>query len=147
MPKKRNDDNDENQCPLKKMRVTKKQTNVIFKFDIKNILKERQAESEYWKKNDELDKQIKIVDGLFQEQLEQTKLNEDRHFEKQTLGYVVFNSSYYNKNVNNYSYSDLTNNPLQQLILISIEKNELKAITHFKRLMKSNWCPVFKVCF
>ncbi|XP_022161948.1 uncharacterized protein LOC111027806 [Myzus persicae] len=142
MPKIKKNVNDENKCP-KKMSV-KKKSKPVFKFDMKRILKDRQAEGEFWKKNAELDKEMKIVDDLFQKEVNNTiKQNEDKYpLILPTVGYVIFDPSKFNENFE--KNPDVTGSHLQQLLLMSIEENELKAKIIFNNLMKSNWSPVFE---
>jgi len=144
MPKIKKNVNDENICP-KKMTV-KKKTKPVFKFAMKRTLKDRQAECEFWKKNDELDKKMKVVDDLFQKEVNNTiKQNEDTYPPVlPTIGYVIFDPSKFN--VSSEENPDITGSYLQRLLLMSIEKNELKAKTIFNNLVKSNWSPVFEVC-
>lgn len=141
MPKIKKNVNDENKCP-KKMTVNKK-SKQVFKFDMKRILKERQAEGEFWKKNAELDKEMKIVDDLFQKEVNNA-IQQNDELVLPTVGYVIFDPSKFNVSFQeNYN---LTRSYSQQLLLMSIEGNELKANIIFNNLKKSNWSPVFEVC-
>ncbi|XP_025205348.1 uncharacterized protein LOC112601785 [Melanaphis sacchari] len=133
--------NDENKCP-NKMTINKK-CKSVFQFDMKKILKKRQAEDDFWKKHADLDKEMKVVDDLFQKEVNNTI----KHIDKYTptlpnVGYIIFDPSKYNLNFNDKF--DITRSHSQQLLLMSIEKNELEANIIFNNLMKSNWSPVFK---
>jgi len=144
MPKIKKNVNDENKCPNKM--VVNKRYKPVFKFDVKRILKERRDESEFWKKHAELDKEMKVIDDLFQEEVNHTiKHNDDEYpLVLPKVGYVIFDHSKYNISFgDNY---DITDPYSQQLLLMSIEGNELEANIIFNNLMKSNWSPVFKVC-
>jgi len=141
MPKIKKSVNDENKCPSKIS--VKKKSKSVFKFDMKRILKERQAEGEFWKKHADLDKEMKVVDDLFQEEVNNTIKHSDKcPIVLPTVGYIVFDRSKYNMNFENKS--DMIEPYSQQLLLMSIEKNELEANIIFNNLMKSNWSPVFE---
>jgi hypothetical protein len=143
MPKIKKSVNDENKCPSKI--TVNKRNKSVFKFDMKRVLKERQVEGEFWKKHADLDKEMKVVDDLFQEEVNNTiKHNDKCPIVLPTVGYIIFNRSKYNMNFENKS--DMIESYSLQLLLMSIEKNELKATIIFNNLMKSNWSPVFKVC-
>lgn len=142
MPKIKKAVNDENKCPNKM--TIKKKPKQVFKFDINKVLKERQAANVLMKKNAQFDKEMKIVDDLFQEEVSQTIKKEDKHPAViPILGCVIFDHSKYNVNFeDNY---DKIESYSQKLLLMSIEENELEANIIFNNLMKSNWSPVFVV--
>jgi len=140
MPKIKKNVNDENKCP-KKMTVNKK-SKPVFKFDMKRILKERQAECEYWKKNAELDKEMKVVDDLFQKEVNNA-IQQNDEVVLPRVGYVIFDPSKFNMS---FEENYITRSYSQQLLLMSIEENELESNIMFNNLMKSNWSPVFEVC-
>lgn len=143
MSKNKNSVNDENKCPNK---ITgNKKYKSGFKFDMKRILKERQAEGEFLKKHADLDKEMKVVDNLFQEEVNNT-INHDDSFPLvlPKIGFVIFNRS--KCNINFEDKFSTTGSYSQQLLLMSIEKSEFKASIIFNNLMKSNWSPVFEVC-
>jgi len=143
MPKIKKNVNDENKYPKKFM--VQKRSKPVFKFDMKKILKERQAECEFWKKNAEIDKEMKIVDDLFQKEVNYTINQSDDKLVVPKFGYVIFDPSKFN--VSFEENSDITGSYYsQQLLLMSIEGNDLEANIIFNNLMKSNWSPVFEVC-
>lgn len=131
MPKKKS-----NKKTAVKKAFPKKQFKSDFKFDIKQIVEERQAEKEFWKKSDELDKQIKSIDVWFQEHKNQTSDN----FKKTQ---TCFDCSKYN--ITFEEDSDIRKSCLRRLSIMLNELNELEAITHFKYLMKANWSPLLDV--
>lgn len=140
--------NDENLCPMKtNSSKNASKSRSPFKFDVKQILKERKAYNEYWERSAELDKQLEVVDVLFQKEVNQiitctTSFNLPNVSES---GFVVFDSSKYDIVFKNNSNLDVTNSYLQQLYQMSIEENELEANIYFYNLMQSNWLPVFDV--
>jgi len=143
MPKITKNVNDENSCPNKL--TVQKRSKPVFKFDMKRILKERQAECEFWKKNAEIDKEMKVVDDLFQKEVNNIINQSDDKLVLPKSGYVIFDPSKFN--VNFEENSDITGSYYsQQLLLMSIEGNELEANIIFNNLMNSNWSPVFEVC-
>lgn len=138
--KKIKNENKENNSPLKKM-STNKQSKQAFSFDMKKILKERQAESEYWKRSEELDKEIKAVDILYDKEVNQIK---EQSSVSPKFGYIIFNCSKYNvlfKNINDANITSLS----QELIKMSVEKNELVANIHYNNLVNENWSPTLNV--
>lgn len=135
MPKIKKIKNKENNLP-KKM-ATKKQNKQIFNFDMKKILKERQAESEYWKRSEELDKEIKAVNILYDKEINQIK---EQSSVSPKFGFIIFNGSKYNilfKNINDANITSLS----QKFIKMSVEKNELVANIHYNNLVNANWSP------
>jgi len=144
MPKIKKSVNDENKCP-NKMAGNKKYKSG-FKFDMKRILKERQAEDEFLKKHADLDKEMKVVDDLFQEEVNNTIKHDDSFpLVLPKVGYVIFDRSKCNINFED-KFSTTGSSYSQQLLLMSIEKSEFEANIIFNNLIKSDWSPVFKVC-
>jgi len=143
MPKIKKSANDENKFPNKMARNKKYKSG--FKFDMKRILKERQAESEFLKKHADLDKEMKVVNDLFREEVNNA-IDHDDSFPLvlPKVGYVIFDRSKCSIN--------FEDNPSsigfysQQLLLMSVVKSELEANIIFNNLMTSNWSPVFEVC-
>ncbi|VVC34073.1 Hypothetical protein CINCED_3A000319 [Cinara cedri] len=134
--------NDGNICPgmkSKKAELKKVPKSCEFKFDMKSILKERQAESKYWEKNAKIDEEMKIVDELFQKEIEQN-VDIDITPAIPTLGYVIFDHSKYNNFIKINSNFEI-NSWSQRLLAMSIEENEFVAHTHFLHLMKADWLP------
>lgn len=150
MPKTKKNENDENLCPMKT--ISKKQPkskSPSFKFDVKQILKERKAYNKYWERSAELDKQLEVVDNLFQKEVNRVvayTTSIDKVPDVSKAGFVVFDSSKYNIIFKNNSKLYVTKSCLLRLYLMSIEENELKANIHFYTLMNSNWLPIFDVC-
>jgi len=142
MPKIKKNVNDENKHPNKLMAT--KRSKPVYKFDMKKILKERQAEDEFWKKNAEIDKEMKVVDDLFQKEVNSTIKLDDDKLVLPTVGYVIFDPSKFN--VSFEKNSNIPGSYSQQLLLMSIERNELSANIIFNNLMNSNWSPLFEVC-
>lgn len=148
MPKIKKNENDENLYPMKT--ISKKQPkskSPSFKFDVKQILKERKAYNKYWERSAELDKQLEVVDNLFQKEVNRviTYTTINKVPDVSESGFIVFDSSKYNIIFKNNSNLDVTKSYLERLYLMSIEENELEANIHFYNLMKSNWLPVFDV--
>lgn len=144
--------NDENQNPSMKVKSKsikyKKQKNSVFKFDMNKILKQRQADAVLMEKNAEMDEQLKVIDDLFQKEINEInaipKINKNTFLPK--LDYVIFDYSKYNTYFKDNSNSISTKLFLQQLISMSIEQNELEAhITH-NYLKQENWSLVLDVC-
>lgn len=148
MPKIKNI-NDENKCPMKNI-SSKKQPKLKshpFKFDMKQILKERKAQDKYWERSAEIDKQMKVVDDLFQKEVNRVIAYENNKFpDLSKSGFVVFDSSKYNNNFKKNVFSNVTKPYLYRFYLMSIEENELEANCHFNNLSNSNWLPMFNVC-
>lgn len=151
MPKiKKLKDNCEN-IPFLNQIVMKKRSKSAFKFDMKEVLKERLADNELWEKNAKLDKQMKIVDDLFQKKVIQTfaSLNNNNSAISPTFGLAVFDRSKYNIQFNNImdsSDSDTSNLYFQKLFKMSVEENELEANIYFIELIGVNWSPGLDVC-
>lgn len=121
--------------------ATKKQNKQVFNFDMKKILKERQAESEYWKRSEELDKEIKAVNILYDKEVNQIK---EQSSVSPKFGFIIFNCSKYNilfKNINDANITSLS----QKFIKMSVEKNELVANIHYNNLVNANWSPALSV--
>lgn len=132
-------ENDENKSILKTMELKKQRKLPVIKFDMARILKERQADVEYWKKSAELDEKMKIVDDLFKSE-ENMRVSLIPNLE-----YVIFDQTKYNlffKENPDYYKTQLH---LQQLHSLSIEEDELEAKILFNHLMKANWSPVLNV--
>lgn len=120
----------------------------VFKFDINEILKNRQLEGMLLEQTAKLEEEMKVVDKLYQEQLNETSDPEDN--DKLPLVSIHFNPvdcCNYNIPFKENSNSDLTTLCIQRLQIMLIEGNELTANIHFNHLMSANWSPVFDVCF
>lgn len=139
--------NDENTCPVtsKTANLSKTFKFTDFKFDMQSILNERQAECIYWERNAEIDKEMKIVDELFQKEMQQ-KIDTDFCPATPILGHIIFDRSKYNNIIQVNSDCDIISWS-QRLLLMSIEENELVANTHFHYLMEADWLPEMDVCF
>ncbi|XP_060854125.1 uncharacterized protein LOC132931987 [Rhopalosiphum padi] len=144
MPKTKNVSmNDKKQCTSKKI-VSKRQRRSVFKFDIQKILKERRSEGKLLKQSAELDEEMKVIDDLYQEKVNQTIDFED----SDKLPLVLMNEDNVMIDHSNYNIplkenSDTDSLCLQRLQIMSIEQNELKANIHFNHLMKAKWSPDF----
>lgn len=128
----------------------KRQKKSVFKFDIQKILKERQLEGRLLKISAKLDEEMKIIDALYQEKVNQTfdiEDNEQNSLVSSKSDTVIIDRSNYNIFFKDFSDSDLTESCIERLQIMSIEENELEANIHFNHLMKANWSPVFDVCF
>jgi len=138
-------------CTSKKT-TSKKLKKPAFKFNIHEIVKQRRLEGKLLKQTanlgTNLEEEMKVIDELYLEQLNQTTNFEDN--DKLPLVSTHFDPvdfSNYNIPFKDNSDSDLTKLCIQRLHIMSMERNELKANIHFKRLMRTNWSPVFNVCF
>lgn len=150
MPKtKKETINDKKQCTSKKT-VSKRQRKSAFKFDIKKILKERRAEGKLLKKSAKLDEEMKVIDDLFQEKVNETidfEENNKLPLELTNLDHVVIDRSNFNIPFKDDSNGDSKKLCIQRFKIMSIEKNGLEANIHFNHLMKADWSPEFNVCF
>lgn len=100
------------------------------------------------KQSAELDEEMKVIDDLYQEKVNQTIDFED----SDKLPLVLMNEDNVMIDHSNYNIplkenSDTDSLCLQRLQIMSIEQNELKANIHFNHLMKAKWSPDFDVCF
>lgn len=133
---------------IPKKNTPKKLKRPVFKFDIHEILKNRQLEGKLMEQTAKLEEEMKVVDKLYQEQL-----NETIDFEGNDILPLVsihFNPvdcCNYNIPFKDNSDSDLTKLCIQRLQIMLIEGNELEANIHFNHLMGANWSPIFDVCF
>uniref|UniRef100_A0A2S2NAR2 Uncharacterized protein n=1 Tax=Schizaphis graminum TaxID=13262 RepID=A0A2S2NAR2_SCHGA len=135
--------NDKKQCTSKKT-VSKRQKRSVFKFDIEKILKERRSEGKLLKQSAELDEEMKVIDDLYQEKVNQTIDFEDSDKLPPVLmneDHVVIDHSNYNIPLKENSDTDSL--CIQRLQIMSIEQNELEANIHFNHLMKAKWSPDF----
>lgn len=146
MPRvKKKNNNDENSCPLKNF-VPKIRRKPVFKFDAKKILKNRQAENELLKKKADFDEEMKIVNDLFQAEVENSKkYEEEKCAITSKLVYSLFDYTKFNVHFNKNSDLCMTKSWSQQLLLMSIEEDELKANINFKNLFDANWLPGMSV--
>lgn len=137
--------NNENTCPMTSQKPNLRKTfkSPDFKFDTQLILKERQADCIYWKRNAEIDEEMKIIDELFQKELQQ-EIDVEFCTASPTLGYIIFDHSKYNNIIQVSSDSDISCS--QRLLLMSLEENELVANIHFHHLLKAGWLPEMDVC-
>lgn len=131
-----------------KKNVSKQLKRPVFKFDVHEIVKNRRLEGKLLEQTAKLEAEMKVVDKLYQEQL-----NEPIDFEgndKLPLVSIHFNPvdcCNYNIPFKENSDSDVTKLCLQRLQIMLIEGNELEANIHLNHLMRANWSPVFDVCF
>ncbi|CAI6345314.1 unnamed protein product [Macrosiphum euphorbiae] len=129
---------------IPKKNTPKKLKRPVFKFDIHEILKNRQLEGKLMEQTAKLEEEMKVVDKLYQEQL-----NETIDFEGNDILPLVsihFNPvdcCNYNIPFKDNSDSDLTKLCIQRLQIMLIEGNELEANIHFNHLMGANWSPIF----
>lgn len=131
----------------------------VYKFDVQAILNERQAENERLKKSAAKQKQSsteskekKTIDDLFEASVSSIekcfKSFEEEDYpmcSKTKLVYAIFDNTKYNMHFKNNSDFSTTESGLQQLILMSIEKNEIQANINFNNLLNANWSPVIGV--
>ncbi|CAH1724467.1 unnamed protein product [Aphis gossypii] len=137
--------NNKKQCISKKT-VPKRPRKPAFKFDIKKILKERRAEGRLLKQSAELDEEMKVIDDLYQEKVNETIDFEDINklpLELTNLDHVVIDRSNFNIPFKDNSIADSKKLCIQRFEIMSIEKNGLEANIHFNHLMKENWSPEF----
>lgn len=116
-----------------------KKYKVVYKFDIKQILKEREADK---KKTAEFDGELRITNELplvkianIEEDIEQNLPTSKN----------VHNGVNYNMPFNDDP--DIGKSCLQRLHILSLEENEFKAHIHFNTLINTNWTPMFEVHF
>lgn len=121
-------------------KIKKKLSKHTYTFNINRILKERKAEAELDKINDELDKRKEIVDGLFEAAIKSNNINES---DATKTNSDVFDPSKYN--IPFKEDADFTKSCVQRLHILSIEGNELEANIHFNHLTKANWSLKFHV--
>jgi len=122
-------------------RIKNKRSKRIYKFDINRILKEREADAKLDEERDELDKQMKAIDDLFEAAVNSNNINQNA---LSNMSYTTFNLTMYN--IPFKEDPDLTKSCVQRLHILSIEGNELEAMIHFHHLTMVNWYPVFHVC-
>jgi len=150
MPKTKKDTiNDKKQC-TSKTTVPKRQKKTAFKFDIKKILKERRAEGKLLKQSAKFDEEMKVIDDLYQEKVNETIDFEDNNklpLKSTNLNHVVIDRSNFNIPFNDNSNADSKKLCIQRFKIMSIENNGFQADIHFNNLMKANWSPEFNVCF
>lgn len=157
MPKKKNNENENPITNSKnisrkpnKIKKQKMQPNTpVFKFDMSKILKERQADAVLREKNAEMDKQMKVVDDLFQKEINEIntiKQDNKKTMFSQKLDYVIFDCSKYNINSNSNLNLTTTNFYLHQLLQMSIEQNKLEAHIIYNSLINENVSLVLDVC-
>lgn len=135
---------DEEEDSLNNFKPTQK-CNAPYEFNFQQILKERQEECEFWRKNDELNEEMKVVDELYYKAVNEVYVP-DINLPSPNLGYHIFDYSKYNLLFNNNLESGIKNVYSQQLLIMSIEKDQLEANIHFLQLMQANWTPVLNVC-
>lgn len=140
MPKiKKKIGDEENKYPSKKNSINK-YLKPVEKFDMKRILKERQEESEFWKRSAELGEEINAVNILFEKEIK--KLKEVKS-PPPKFGFVVFDHSKYDLLLK--SKNDDTASHSQQLIKMSTEKNVFEIKKLFNNLDEANWMPSLDV--
>lgn len=146
MPKtKKETINDKKQCTLKTT-VPKRQKKTSFKFDIKKILKERRAEGKLLKQSAKFDEEMKVIDELYQEKVNETIDFEDNNklpLELTNLKKVVIDRSNFNIPFNDNSNADSKKLCIQRFKILSIESNAFQANIHLNHLKKANWSPEF----
>lgn len=145
--------NDENKNPITKYIVSNKTKPIqrikpaVFKFDMTKILKERQADAVLREKNAEMDKQIKVIEDLFQEEVNEinTVVPDKNSMFSPKQGYVIFDCTKYNISFKDNSNLATKNVYLQQFFQMSIEQNELEAHIIYNSLMNENVSLVLAV--
>jgi len=142
---KMSSENEENQYLLNNIGVNKRKK--VFKFDIQKILKERQADNDFWKRSAEIDKHMEAVDILYQAEVNKPLFENVIKSVPTKMGHVIFDHAKYNILFKNKQNIDIIQSFSHQLLLMSIEENELIANIHFINLMKADWSPSLNVCF
>jgi len=148
MPKTKKKTTKDKKSYTSKKNASKQLKRPIYKFDIQEILKNRRLEGKLLEQTAKFEEEMKVVDKLYQEQLNETIDFEGN--EKLPLVSIHFNPvgcCNYNIPFNDNSDSDLTKLCIQRLQIMLIERNELEANIHFNHLMRANWSPLFDVCF
>lgn len=113
-----------------------------FKFNIKEILKERQKDIKLSEERAETEEQMKTIDDLFQKEVKSI-FNDDGNeipVVSSELDLVV-DSSKYNIPFSKTSYRTITKSCSRRLIIMSIEQNELQTNIHYNHLMSAKWSP------
>lgn len=141
---KKKSDNNENSSPSKSI-VPKNRRKPVFKFDAQKILKDRLAENELLKKTADFNKEMKIVNDLFQAEVESVKNYKYDAGVPSKLVYAIFDHTKYNIHFKNNSSFSMTESCSQQLLLMSIEENETEANIGFNKLLIANWSPAMDV--
>lgn len=118
-----------------------KKYKVVYKFDIKQILKEREADK---KKKAEFGDELKTTNELPQVEINKANIEEDIEQNLPTSK-NVHNGINYNMPFNDDP--DIGKSCLQRLHIISLEENEFLAHIHFNILINANWTPMFEVRF
>ncbi|XP_016658041.1 uncharacterized protein LOC107883100 [Acyrthosiphon pisum] len=133
----------------KKPRSSKKTTvkrlkRPVYKFNIHEILKNRQLEKKLLEQTAKHDEEMKVIDKSYQE-LKSLDFEDNDKLPLEPIHFNPVVSSNYNIPLKDSSDSDLTNLCMQRLQIMLIEGNELEAKIHFNHLMKANWSPVFDI--
>lgn len=117
-----------------------KKHKVVYKFDIKQILKERKADK---KKKTEIYGELKTISELPQVEINEANIKDI----EQNLPTSENTHNGINYNIPFNDDPDVGKSCLQRLHIMSLEENEFLAHIHFNILMNANWTPVFEVRF
>lgn len=127
---------------IKKNKKNKlKKYKTVYKFNMKQILKEREADK---KKKAEFDGELKTTIELPLVEINKTNIEEDIE-QNWPISKNVHNGINCNMPFNDDS--DIDKSCFQRLHIISLEERELLARIHFNNLINTNWTPMFEVCF
>ncbi|XP_022178168.1 uncharacterized protein LOC111039145 [Myzus persicae] len=144
MPRKKKDTMNNKKPYTSKNTASKQPKRPVFKFDMNEIVKRRQLEGKLLEQTAKQEEEMKVIDKLYQEQLNQTIDFESN--EKLPLVSTHFDPddfSNYNIPFKENSDSDFKKLCVQRLHIMSIEGNELQANIHFNHLLRANWSPGF----
>ncbi|XP_060878120.1 uncharacterized protein LOC132950616 [Metopolophium dirhodum] len=144
MPKTKKKTMKDKKLYTSKKNASKQPKKPVFKFDIHEILKNRQLEGKLMEQTAKFEEEMKVVDKLYQEQL-----NDIIDFEGNdklppvSIHFNPVDCCNYNIPFKEDSDSDSTKLCIQRLQIMLIEGNELEANIHFNHLLRANWSPVF----
>lgn len=146
-PKKNRAAGNKNNNNSRSAAKTKKPREKRFKFDVKKILKKRQAEKERLQAKKECesdDEQSKIIDELFQAEVNERIARENPIVQKPDR--ISFDCSKYNIPFNDDPNCTVSESCAKRFSIMSDEANEMMAYIHFSHLMKADWSIKFEVC-
>lgn len=129
-----------------KKTASKRLKRPVFKFNIQEVLNNRQLEAKLLEQTPKLKDDFQITDELCQEQLDKIfDLEDDDKLPLESFDPMFFIN--YNIPFNDNSGSDFKKLCLQRLQIMSVEGNELRGKIQSNILMRANWSPLFDVCF
>ncbi|XP_022176748.1 uncharacterized protein LOC111038114 [Myzus persicae] len=125
-----------------KKTASKRLKRPVFKFNIQEVLNNRQLEAKLLEQTPKLKDDFQITDELCQEQLDKIfDLEDDDKLPLESFDPMFFIN--YNIPFNDNSGSDFKKLCLQRLQIMSVEGNELRGKIQSNILMRANWSPLF----